>query len=144
LSFSILKNSPYKFVGQTLIRTEGTKTAVLIVEQTAAVGGNPKRSIAPGRQGSNVVIHHCRRVEPGVDNKADAVESGEPSRRTNPEVTIGRLGERADPAFRQAVLCPPGSAHIFDSQRGSIFNCCGARRREQNQSGGKRPEERWN
>src|ERR1051326_2207733 len=83
------------------------------MQQPPAVGCNPKRSIPADRQGANVVVRHRRCVEPRVDDKADTVESSEPAGRTDPKIAIGRLGERANPAFRKAVLCSPGPADVF-------------------------------
>src|SRR5262249_47471307 len=45
----ILQNSSDKFVCQTVLRAEGTKATSLILEQTATIRGDPKRSIAPER-----------------------------------------------------------------------------------------------
>src|SRR5258706_14713453 len=76
LASSNLQNRFDEFIFQTFARAEGMKAAVLITQHATAVGCNPKRSIPADRQGANIVFRHARRVEPGVDHKADSVESG--------------------------------------------------------------------
>src|SRR5258708_25784305 len=46
ISPPILQHAADELVRQTVLRAEGPKTAVLVVEQSAAVGGHPERPVS--------------------------------------------------------------------------------------------------
>ena len=76
---AIFKHSTDELVRQSILRTEGLKSSVLVVENSAAIRCHPEGTVPRDGERADVVVSHGGRVDAGVDNKPYAIESCEPT-----------------------------------------------------------------
>ncbi len=91
-------------IGQALFDGIVCKIAVPIARQTAAVRPDPECSVAADKQRLNIIAFYFRRVSRIESRKTHAVKTHHAFGNRQPQITVGRLHNRADAVLRQTVL----------------------------------------
>src|SRR2546423_123439 len=109
---AVFEHRADKLIGQPFVGPVSAKAAIAVMKYSAAIGRNPQRSVPRHSKGADVLICDCRRVEARVDNKTHAVEPGQPSGSSDPEISVRSLRDGANAALGKAILGAPDAAHV--------------------------------
>ena len=117
----VLGERPHKVGGFALLRGIGSKSTILPLDQSAAIGADPQAAIMARQQAKDAVLSKGRRILMGKETETGPVKAQQPAAGANPKITVRGLGEGLDRFLRQAILGLPGAecvVPLLDARRG--------------------------